>query len=64
MMELLPVQKKFPSLSLEDLVTHTTSDPTEALQNPTPSSLIPQLGEKQTAALKKLASIFDMDVPQ
>ena len=46
MTELFPVQKKFPILSPEDVVTHASVDITESLQNPYPSSPIPHLGEK------------------
>ena len=34
--ELLPFQKKLPSLFIEDTVTSTTADLTEDLQNPAP----------------------------
>ena len=64
MTEIFPMHNKFPSLYPADAVTHASSDLTEALQNPSPYSLIPQLREKQTASLKKLASIFNMAVPQ
>ena len=62
--ELLPAQNSFPSLFPEDAATSAAADPTEALQHPTPSIPIPHLGEKQTMALKQLAAIFNMNVPQ
>ena len=62
--EILPVQKNFPSLSPADAVTSAVTDLTEALQNPTTSSPIPNLGDKKTIALGKLADIFNTSVPQ
>ena len=38
----------------------TAADLTEDLQNITPTSLIPHLGDKQTAALRQLESIFNV----
>ena len=40
------------------------ADLTEELQHPTPSIPISHLGEKKTMALKQLAAIFNMAVPQ
>ena len=62
--ELFPSQKSFPSILSADEVTSVDADLTEALQKPTPSSPILHLGEKQTMALKQLASIFNTAVPQ
>ena len=64
MIELFLVQKKYPSLSPKDKVTSAAADQIEALDNPAPSSPIPQLGEKQTEALNQLSAIFNMAVPQ
>ena len=61
--EQFPAQKNLPSLLPEDAVTNTDADLTEALHQPTPSSPIPHLGEKQTMSLKKIAAIFNTTVP-
>ena len=62
--EILPAQKSFPSLSPADAVTSAAAELTEALQNPTTSSPIPHLGEKQTMSLKQLEAIFNTAVPK
>ena len=64
MTELFPEQNKFPSLSPEDEVTHVADELTKDLQYSAPSIPIPQLVEKQTAALNQLEAIFNMAVPQ
>ena len=50
-------------MSSESAETHAAVDLTYTLLNPTPTSPLTYLGDKHTAALKQLASIFNMSVP-
>ena len=50
-----PATLNFPRLSSKDAATNAATDLTYALLNPTPTSPLTTLGNKQTAALRKLA---------
>ena len=43
--------------------TYAEVDVLNALLNPTPASSLTELGDKQTALLRHLATIFNIEVP-
>ena len=53
-----PSTLTFPRLSSKDSETHADVDLTHVLLNPTPTSPLKTLGNKQTSALRKLTEIF------
>ena len=58
-----PATLTFPRISSKDAATHAAADLTHALLNPTPNSPLTTLGDKQIAALRKLAEIFNKASP-
>ena len=61
---ILPALTQIPILSPKNSVTHSEQNLTESLLNPTPSSKINHLGNKQTTVILQIATILNTVVPQ